>query len=166
MEDEVDRIRVASRLAIAWLSNPRVAATPDSIAQFLLAAHEGFARLEECRKEESDGAAAAKYERAVSVRRSLASPARIISMIDGKPYASLRRHLAEHGLTPAEYRERYNLKPDYPLVAPALSEQRRATAKRIGLGRSHETSAVVEPAVETEAAVKPRRPKLSLSLKG
>jgi predicted transcriptional regulator len=56
-------------------------------------------------------------------------------MIDGKPYKTLRRHLATHGLTPEEYRERYGLKPDYPMVAESYSESRRAMAKKIGLGR-------------------------------
>jgi predicted transcriptional regulator len=71
----------------------------------------------------------------VSVRKSLASPDHIISMIDGKPYKTLRRHLAGHGLTPEQYRERYKLKADYPMVAAAYSESRRAMAKKIGLGR-------------------------------
>ena len=56
-------------------------------------------------------------------------------MIDGKSYKTLRRHLATHGMTPAEYRERYGLKPDYPMVAENYSESRRAMAKKIGLGR-------------------------------
>jgi len=47
----------------------------------------------------------------------------------------LTRNLSVHGLTPAEYRARYNLKPDYPMTAPAYSEQRQAMAKKIGLGR-------------------------------
>jgi predicted transcriptional regulator len=54
-------------------------------------------------------AAASQIEHApaVSVRRSLASKDHIISMIDGKPYKMLRRHLATHGLTPEQYRGRY-----------------------------------------------------------
>jgi predicted transcriptional regulator len=55
-------------------------------------------------------------------------------MIDGKPYKTLRRHLSTNGLTPEEYRARYNLKPDYPMVAPSYSEARRAMAHKIGLG--------------------------------
>lgn len=55
-------------------------------------------------------------------------------MIDGKPYRTLRRHLSTHGLTPDEYRARYNLKPDYPMVAESYSAQRREMAKKIGLG--------------------------------
>jgi predicted transcriptional regulator len=75
-----------------------------------------------------------EYTPAVSVRKSLASPDHIVSMIDGKPYKTLRRHLSTHGLTPEDYRARYNLKADYPMVAPAYSEHRRAMAKKIGLG--------------------------------
>jgi predicted transcriptional regulator len=71
----------------------------------------------------------------VTARKSLASKDHIISMIDGKSYKTLRRHLKTHGLTPDQYRERYNLKSDYPMVAENYSESRRAMAKQIGLGR-------------------------------
>jgi len=71
---------------------------------------------------------------AVSVRKSLASKDHILSMIDGKPYKTLRRHLSTHGMTPDEYRQRYGLKSDYPMVAPNYSEQRSAMAKKFGLG--------------------------------
>jgi len=81
----------------------------------------------------------------VSARKSLSRRDAIISMIDGKPYKTLRRHLTGHGLTPEEYRERYGLKADYPMVAPEYSEARRAMAKKIGLGRKPK-------AVPTEAA--------------
>lgn len=72
---------------------------------------------------------------AASLRKSLASPEHIISMIDGKPYRTLKRHLGVHGMTPQEYRIRYGLPSDYPMVAPAYSKVRSAMAKRIGLGR-------------------------------
>ncbi len=81
------------------------------------------------------GARAQEYTPAVTARKSLASPDHIISMIDGKPYKTLRRHLTTNGMTPAEYRERYGLKADYPMVAPTYSEARRTMAKSIGLGR-------------------------------
>jgi len=74
-------------------------------------------------------------EPAVSVRKSTASPDFIISLIDGKSYKTLRRHLTTHGMTPESYREEFGLKPDYPMVAPNYSESRRAMAKKIGLGR-------------------------------
>ncbi|EZP56491.1 ROS/MUCR transcriptional regulator family protein [Sphingomonas sp. RIT328] len=70
----------------------------------------------------------------MSVRKSLASRDHIISMIDGKPYRTLRHHLATNGLTPDEYRQRYALKSDYPMVAPSYCESRSVMAKTIGLG--------------------------------
>lgn len=72
---------------------------------------------------------------AVSVRKSLASREHIVSLIDGKPYRFLKRHLARHGLSFEAYCERYQLPASYPSVAPAYSEQRSAMAVAIGLGR-------------------------------
>ena len=71
---------------------------------------------------------------AVTARKSLASPDHLISLIDGKPYKTLKRHLTRHGLTPETYRERYGLPASYPMVAPAFAAMRRAIAERIGLG--------------------------------
>jgi predicted transcriptional regulator len=67
-------------------------------------------------------------------------------MLDGKPYKTLRRHLSTNGLTPEQYRERFNLKSDYPMVAATYSEARRAMAKSIGLGRKAGTK--IEKAAE------------------
>jgi predicted transcriptional regulator len=74
------------------------------------------------------------YEPAVNPKRSI-QPDHLISLIDGKPYKMLKRHLAQNGLTPDQYRARYGLKPDYPMVAAAYAEKRRDLAKKIGLGR-------------------------------
>jgi predicted transcriptional regulator len=83
---------------------------------------------------------------AVTVRKSLADPNFIISLIDGKPYVALKRHLSGHGLTPAEYRGRFGLKADYPMTAPAYSERRSALAKAIGLGRKPRKKPVAKTA--------------------
>lgn len=74
------------------------------------------------------------FTAAVSARKSLASPDHIISMIDGKPYKTLKRHLSANGLTPETYRERYGLPASYPMVAPTFTAMRREIAERIGLG--------------------------------
>lgn len=76
-----------------------------------------------------------EYTPAVTVRKSLASREHLISLIDGRPYKTLKRHLASHGLTPAQYRERYGLAASYPMVAPGYSAQRREVAQRLGLGQ-------------------------------
>ncbi|HKX36323.1 MAG TPA: MucR family transcriptional regulator [Rhizorhapis sp.] len=102
-------------------------------------------------------AQAATYTPAVSVRKSLSSPEHILSMIDGKPYKTLKRHLATHGLSPDEYRQRYNLPKSYPLVAPSYSEARRAVATRLGLGRKPTPGAAVKtaPAASESKAAAP-----------
>ncbi len=60
----------------------------------------------------------------------------IICLECGKGFKTLKRHLStEHEMTPAEYKDRWQLSKDYPLVAPSYSKRRAATAKKIGLGR-------------------------------
>ncbi|WP_449410662.1 MucR family transcriptional regulator [Methylobacterium komagatae] len=59
----------------------------------------------------------------------------LISFLDGKTYKTLKRHLRTYGLDPREYRERYGLPADYPMVAPDYAARRSALAKAIGLGR-------------------------------
>ena len=77
----------------------------------------------------------AKPEPAVSVRSSIKND-HIVCLEDGKKMKMLKRHLmTDHGLTPAEYRTRWGLPADYPMVAPDYAEKRRTLAKEIGLGR-------------------------------
>ncbi|MBA8909893.1 MucR family transcriptional regulator [Aminobacter ciceronei] len=59
----------------------------------------------------------------------------IISLEDGKKYQTLKRHLGILGLTPEEYRSKWSLPSDYPIVAPGYSARRSALAKQLGLGR-------------------------------
>lgn len=122
-------------LLAAFVSNNSVGAKdlPDLIAS----THAALAALDRggAAPAEPEPAAEADFPPAVSIRKSLAKREHILSMIDGKPYKTLKRHLSRHGLTPAEYRARYNLPADYPMVAPAYSEARREVAKRLGLGR-------------------------------
>lgn len=73
-------------------------------------------------------------EPAVPVKRSV-TPDYIICLEDGKKLKMLKRHLATaYGLTPEEYRQRWNLAADYPMVAPNYAKQRSSLAKQIGLG--------------------------------
>ncbi|MDO6415380.1 MucR family transcriptional regulator [Sphingomonas sp. BIUV-7] len=79
-------------------------------------------------------AAPEKPKGAVSARASI-KPSHLISMIDGKSYKMLRRHISQSGYTPESYREAFDLPRDYPMVAADYAEQRRALAHKIGLGR-------------------------------
>ncbi len=81
--------------------------------------------------------AAQKQERpqpAVPIRRSV-QPDHIVCLEDGKKLKMLKRHLkTAYNMTPEEYRERWNLPADYPMVAPNYAKQRSKLAKQIGLG--------------------------------
>jgi predicted transcriptional regulator len=71
---------------------------------------------------------------AVPIRKSI-TPDYLVCLEDGKRFKSLRRHLRLHGMTPEQYREKWKLSSDYPMVAPNYSTKRAALAKKIGLGQ-------------------------------
>jgi predicted transcriptional regulator len=83
----------------------------------------------------NEPAVAVELTPAVPIKRSVTDDA-IVCLECGKKLKMLKRHLTtDHGLTPEEYRPRWGLRPDYPMVAPTHSAQRQALAKQIGLGR-------------------------------
>lgn len=74
-------------------------------------------------------------EPAVPIRSSV-KPDYIVCLEDGRKMKMLKRHLmTQYNMTPEEYRQRWGLPADYPMVAPSYAEKRRALAKEIGLGR-------------------------------
>ncbi len=80
-----------------------------------------------------------KQEPAVSIRSSV-KPDYIVCLEDGKKLKMLKRHLMTHyQMTPEQYRAKWNLPADYPMVAPNYAEQRRSLAKKIGLGTKRRT---------------------------
>ena len=89
---------------------------------------------------------------AVSLRQSV-RPDYIVCLDCGRRSKMLRRHLADaHGLSTDEYRKRWNLRSDYPMVAPAYSERRSGLAKQLGLGRGRRKSTASDTASEPESA--------------
>jgi predicted transcriptional regulator len=96
---------------------------------------------------------AEKPKGAVTARASI-KPEYLISMIDGKQYKMLRRHISQHGYSPESYREAYGLPRDYPMVAANYAEQRRALAHKIGLGRKPRTATL-------DAKPRGRKPRVS-----
>lgn len=151
---QTSTLELATELTIAWLSNPNTRAGVDDVPALLQKSHEALASLGVQTPEEAQP----EYMPAVSARQSLASKDHILSMIDGKPYKTLRRHLSRHGLTPDQYRERYGLKRDYPMVSANYSEVRRAMAKQLGLGRKPKTTSE-QPANGNAGAPEPQAPK-------
>ena len=98
-----------------------------------------------------EAAAEAPAVPAVPIKRSV-GPDFLVCLEDGKKLRMLKRHLAtRYRMTPEQYRQRWGLAPDYPMVAPDYAVQRSALAKRIGLGRKP-AAAVPPPAPGPELA--------------
>jgi predicted transcriptional regulator len=121
--------RLTAEIVSAYVSNNKIAAS--DIATLITAVGHQMAKVgtDVARPAEE------KPEPAVSVRRSI-RPDHLVCLVCGKLQKMLKRHLAvQHDLTPAEYRERFGLKPDYPMAAPNYVQQRREVALATGLGR-------------------------------
>lgn len=139
------------------------AIAPADLPGFIRQVHEALAGLAR-----GDGAApvAEPQKPAISIRKSI-TPDHLISLEDGRPYKSLRRHLrTRYGMSPEDYRAKWRLPKDYPMVAPNYAATRSAMAKSMGLGQGGRPAKVAPPAKKTvpkaspSAAPKPRsRPK-------
>ena len=86
---------------------------------------------------------------AISVKKSV-TPDYIVCLEDGKKFKSLKRHLKTHyDMSPEEYREKWGLPHDYPMVAPSYAAARSDLAKNMGLGRRGTAVAAAQPEVST-----------------
>lgn len=153
----VDLKALTAEIITAHVSNNSVETA--SLPDLIKGVHDALAQLG---NEASTEAAASEIkEGKVSARKSLSDPAKIISMIDGKPYSTLKRHITLHGYTPESYREAFGLKADYPMVAPGYAARRSELAKTLGLGRKPKEAALIEPEPEAPAAPpkKARKPR-------
>ena len=97
-----------------------------------------------------------KREPPVSIKKSI-TPDFLISLEDGRRYKTLRRHLNGRGLTPEQYREKWGLQRDYPMVAPNYAKQRSELAKALGLGQLRRSRAGSEPAAQAESTPEPAK---------
>jgi predicted transcriptional regulator len=83
----------------------------------------------------AEPAASEAVKPAIAVKKSV-TPDYIVCLEDGKKFKSLKRHLrAQYNMTPEQYREKWNLPPDYPMVAPNYAVARSRLAKQMGLGQ-------------------------------
>ena len=121
-------ITLTSDIVAAHVSNNSVGV--EDVPALIKNVHEALAGIGG-----SGSAEAARPDPAVSIRSSVKKD-HVVCLEDGKKMKMLKRHLmTEHGMTPEEYRQRWNLPSDYPMVAPDYAETRRDLAKKIGLGR-------------------------------
>jgi predicted transcriptional regulator len=128
-EKNAGTIELTADVISAYVSNNPVPVSelPSLIAQV----HQSLVGL-------TNGSATEPVEKlvpAVPIKKSV-TPDYIVCLDDGKKFKSLKRHLkTTFGITPEEYRVKWNLPSDYPMVAPAYAAARSALAKQMGLGR-------------------------------
>jgi predicted transcriptional regulator len=125
-----DSIELAAKVVAAYTSNNPL--PKSELPDLILAVHSAVDRLG--KKPDTALVQVEVRPPAVSVRKSV-TPDYLICLEDGKRFRSMRRHLKLLGLTPEQYREKWNLPSDYPMVAPNYAAQRSALAKKLGLGR-------------------------------
>ena len=127
--DTTNTIALTAEIVAAYVSNNTVAAA--DIPALINQVHTALLRV-------TTGEAQHPSEPlkpAVPIKRSI-NPDFIVCLDDGKKFKSLKRHLMTHyGLTPDEYREKWNLDASYPMVAPNYAAARSQLAKKMGLGR-------------------------------
>jgi len=129
MEEKSDVIEMTADIVSAYVGNNSVSAT--DLPGLIQSVHRALAGV-------STGAEmveAAPKEPAVPVRRSI-TPDYLICLEDGRKFKSLKRHLrTKYNLSPEEYRAKWGLPKDYPMVAPNYAKARSDLAKQMGLGQ-------------------------------
>jgi predicted transcriptional regulator len=154
MADNETLVTLTADIVAAWVANNRVATT--ELGEAIRSVHDALIALGTEVEEEP-----AKPEPAVSVRSSI-KPDYLVSLESGKKVKMLKRYLmSSYGMTPEDYRRKWNLPADYPMVAPKYAEQRRALAKKIGLGRKPKAAAEAAPAPAPAPARRGRAAKAS-----
>lgn len=127
MEDHETLVTLTADIVAAHVSNNSVAMS--DIPLLIRSVHEALAGLSSKTAPEPE-----PQQPAVSVRASV-KPDYIVCLEDGKKLTMMRRYLMTNfGMTPDEYRAKWNLPKDYPMTAPNYTEKRRELAKQIGLG--------------------------------
>ena len=146
MNNELDLTGLTVDIVSAYVTNNVITAEnlPEFIGSVRTALNKATIQGVEAPKEE--------LKPAVPIKKSV-TPEHIVCLEDGKKFKSLKRHLQSHyGLSPEEYREKWGLARDYPMVAPAYAAARSHLAKTMGLGRPKGTKATVEAAAKATKA--------------
>ncbi|MGA0530786.1 MucR family transcriptional regulator [Hansschlegelia sp. KR7-227] len=129
MNDEIDFVGYAADIVSAYVSNNSVA--PADLPSLIGSVHDALVKT-------GSGAVAepvAELKPAVPIKKSV-TPDFIISLEDGKKYKSLKRHLrTAYDMSPDDYRAKWGLPSDYPMVAPNYAAARSELARKMGLGR-------------------------------
>ncbi|MBP1885091.1 MucR family transcriptional regulator [Sinorhizobium mexicanum] len=129
--NEERKLELTSRIVAAYLSRNvvPVEGLPNLIEQT-------FSSLSSTSQPDTAAPVVEERRPAIAIKKSVTSDF-IICLEDGQRFKTLRRHLmAKYGLTPEEYRAKWNLPDDYPMIAPNYAQQRSALARATGLGKN------------------------------
>ena len=129
METKNDLVEMAAEIVSAYVSANQV--PPQDLPALIRTVHSALSEVAGAGPATQDLA----QEPAVAIKKSV-TPDFIICLEDGKKFKSLKRHLRSHyNLSPEQYREKWGLPADYPMVAPNYAQARSSLAKRMGLGQ-------------------------------
>jgi predicted transcriptional regulator len=130
---ETDQNTLVAQILSSYLSNNTVAAA--DLPGVIESVKRAFTGAASAVAPSSEASTAKTWEPAVPVKKSI-TPDAVICLCCGQGFKALKRHLStEHQLDPDQYRAAFNLKADYPLVAPNYAAKRSELAKSLGLGR-------------------------------
>ena len=139
-------ITLATDIVAAYVSNNSV--PEDKLTDLIKQVHR---TVREADSETAGAAPGTEKPTAAQIRKSITDDA-LISFIDGKPYKTLKRHLTLKGLTPDQYKLKYGLPPDYPMIASSYSKQRSDLAKLLGLGQRGRAASQAEAKIDEIAS--------------
>lgn len=130
MTEDASKVHIVARVVSAYVANNRMMA--QDLPAFIQAVHDTLSQMSSAPGGDSVGE---PPKPAVPIKRSVTDDY-IVCLEDGQKFKSLKRHLrSSYNLTPEQYRARWNLPHDYPMVAPNYAAHRSQLAKQIGLGR-------------------------------
>lgn len=130
MDDKTDLVEMTAEIVAAYVSANQV--TPQDLPGLIRTVHSALGGLNLAAPSGGDAA----QEPAIAVKKSV-TPDYIICLEDGKKFKSLKRHLrTRYNMSPEEYRAKWSLPHDYPMVAPNYAKERSNLAKRMGLGQA------------------------------
>ncbi|HEV7873587.1 MAG TPA: MucR family transcriptional regulator [Enterovirga sp.] len=151
-----DLVELTSEIVSAYVTHNKVSS--EDLPGVITSVHGALQGLDKAKQREPE-----KPTPMVPIKKSITADY-LISLEDGKRYKSLKRHLSGRGLTPPQYREKWGLPKDYPMVAPNYAQQRSELAKALGLGQQRRKrptdtppAEAAQPAAGEEGAPAPRR---------
>ncbi|MBB3971607.1 MucR family transcriptional regulator [Hansschlegelia beijingensis] len=151
MNDEIDFVGLAADIVGAYVSNNSVPAA--ELPALIQSVHAALGATARGKTEEP----AVELKPAVPIKKSI-TPDYLISLEDGKKYKSLKRHLrTAYDMSPEDYRAKWGLPADYPMVAPNYAAARSQLALKMGLGRKAAQAAAKPAAAEKTASAPAKR---------